>query len=587
MKEKREKKTGGLMPLLILALVAALLVVTVLAVVFGKDHKTAGNQGDGQDQTTEKWQEGIISYNGKYYRYNNRIKSYLFLGIDKSGTMAEAMESSEGNAGQSDVMFLLVQDKKNKTLSAIAINRNTMAEIDTYDINNKPNGTTTAQICLQHTYGDGGRLSCQYTVESVERLFNNIPISGYYAMTMDGIPVLNDALGGIEVKVMDDLSDDSMGVQLKAGETRKLNGQEAYVYIRSRDVDEFNSATRRLERQKQYIEAMMERARQITQESKSSAVKVYDQLQDYSVTNMVLGDLAAELVDYTYSGEMYSLPGEMVQGELFEEYYLDDEAMYELILSIFYEEVSEEEAKKVNSAGNDNKIQESVQTDKIAYSDEVEEKLASMTTEEKAAQLFLVTPETLTNNAKVSVAGPGCQTAIGNIPVGGIFCSRSNFLGLDSTPENLEKLQTYSRDRIGVDLFLFAERPGVENDTTTKTDYMKSVGLNSILLPSADNQEIIAEYSNHDITVILPFDQAQSPSDSIVRAVSVNEMVTDGINIGDACVKALQDGCDMIYVTSDFETAYQAVVAAIKDGTLSENLVHNAAGKILTIKLVP
>ena len=164
------------MPLLILALVAVLLVVTVLAVVFGKDHKTAGNQGDGQDQTTEKWQEGIISYNGKYYRYNNRIKSYLFLGIDKSGTMAEAMESSEGNAGQSDVMFLLVQDKKNKTLSAIAINRNTMAEIDTYDINNKPNGTTTAQICLQHTYGDGGRLSCQYTVEAVERLFNNIPI---------------------------------------------------------------------------------------------------------------------------------------------------------------------------------------------------------------------------------------------------------------------------------------------------------------------------------------------------------------------------------------------------------------------------
>lgn len=313
--------------------------VGVLAFVGGKHSPATGSKETVSDAKTEKWQEGVIEYNGKHYKYNNHIKSYLFMGIDKSGVAEEI--PSGGNAGQSDVLFLLVQDKKNETLSLIAINRNTMAEIDTYDINNNKTGSTTAQICLQHSYGDGARLSCGYTVDAVSRLFYDIPISGYYSMNMDGISILNDAVGGITVDVLEDLSDASKGVNLHKGDTVTLTGKEAYVYIRSRDVDKFNSATDRLERQKQYIEALVDKTREIATGSKSEALSIYDQISDYSVTNMSIGDLVYELKDYTYSGQMYSLPGEMVEGAQYEEYNVDPESLYQMVIDIFYEEVDQ------------------------------------------------------------------------------------------------------------------------------------------------------------------------------------------------------------------------------------------------------
>ena len=107
----------------IIALIAFILVAAVvgtLAFFGGKHSPSTGSTETSGDAKTEKWQEGVIEYNGKHYKYNNHIKSYLFMGIDKSG-VAEEIPSS-GNAGQSDVLFLLVQDKKNETLSLIAIN---------------------------------------------------------------------------------------------------------------------------------------------------------------------------------------------------------------------------------------------------------------------------------------------------------------------------------------------------------------------------------------------------------------------------------------------------------------------------------
>ena len=57
---------------------------------------------------------------------------------------------------------------------------------------------------------------------------------------------------------------------------------------------------------------------------------------------MAIGDLIYELKDYTYSGEMYSLPGEMVEGAQYEEYYVNPEELYQLVIDIFYEEVEGE-----------------------------------------------------------------------------------------------------------------------------------------------------------------------------------------------------------------------------------------------------
>ena len=332
-KEDGTKSNIGLIA--VIGILIAIIVVALIGAKFIK-HDEPETLAKQADATQEKWQEGVISYDGKYYKYNTNIKSYLFMGIDRTGTVEE--NAVGGNAGQADVLFLLVQDKKHDTLSAIAINRNTMTDIGIYDINNQFVRNSNEQICLAHTYGDGKRISADYTVDAVEKLLFDIPISGYLAMNMDGISVLNDALGGVEVEVMDTLKDSSKGVSLTQGETKTLSGKEAYVYIRSRDVDEFNSATRRLERQKQYVEAMINKVK-TTSMSASDASKIYDEISDYTVTNMTIADFILEIKDYTYSGEMYNLPGEMTDGENFEEYNVDSEELYKMIIDIFYDEV--------------------------------------------------------------------------------------------------------------------------------------------------------------------------------------------------------------------------------------------------------
>ncbi len=288
----------------------------------------------------EKWQEGTVHYNGNQYLYNTSIETYLFMGIDKYGEIAEAEDGISG--GQSDAMFLLVIDSKNEEISVVSINRNTMTMIDMYDRAGEYLGQRELQICLQHAYGDGLRTSCLRSVKTVENLFYNIPISGYLSLNMEGMPYLNDALGGVTVEVMDDLKNDSLGVDLKKGEVVTLNGNEAYAYIRMRDVNEFDSASRRLERQNQYLLAMLSKLEESTMKNEASAVKVLEAVEDYVVTNIDFVSLVEDVSEFEFdASQMYNVPGETIMGTRFEEYHIDEDALYDMIINVFYEQVEE------------------------------------------------------------------------------------------------------------------------------------------------------------------------------------------------------------------------------------------------------
>ena len=60
--------------------------------------------------------------------------------------------------------------------------------------------------------------------------------------------------------------------------------------------------------------------------------------------------IAGEAVSYSFRSEnVYSLQGEVKMGELFEEFYPDETALYELILQVFYEELPEENTATADS----------------------------------------------------------------------------------------------------------------------------------------------------------------------------------------------------------------------------------------------
>lgn len=157
------------------------------------------------------------------------------------------------------------------------------------------------------------------------------------------------------------------------------------------------------------------------------------------------------------------------------------------------------------------------------FSPEVDEKLAALTLEEKAAQMLLTTPEALTHNETVNIARSGTRDAINACPVGGLVYGARNFQGKEQTQALLEGVQGYSLERIGLPLFLAVEEIGgndhsplaVENSYalqaspavlgaggkpekaaeagTAIATYMKAEGFNLNLMPAAGLSKDLAE----------------------------------------------------------------------------------------------
>lgn len=318
---------------IIVFIISIVVILAISAVAFAMKK----NSKEEKDTSSELQQESenYISYNGQRYQHNDHLRTYLYMGIDKDGPVTEAEDSVSG--GQSDAMFLIVVDSEKKTISVLSINRNTMTDVDVYDKDGNFVETRKLQICLQHGFGDGMRTSCQRSVDAVSNLLYGEPVSGYIAMNMDAMPMMNDSVGGVTVEVLDDLTSPSRNVSLHKGETVTLNGDEAYVYLRSRDINEFDSATERLNRQMQYIQAFVKQAK-----SKDAAtlVSAYDAITDYIVTNVDVPNLVNKLTTYEFDdSRMYTIPGETQMGEQYEEYHVDEDALYQVMLDIFYKPV--------------------------------------------------------------------------------------------------------------------------------------------------------------------------------------------------------------------------------------------------------
>lgn len=127
------------------------------------------------------WQNGWVKYKNQIYAYNEDILTFLFMGIDKQDeTVQEMPEGTDG--GQADALFLLVLNPRKKEMDLIGINRNTMTQIDMYSDTGAYIDTITAQICVQHGFGNGMEESCVYQKEAVSRLFYGLPIHGYAAV---------------------------------------------------------------------------------------------------------------------------------------------------------------------------------------------------------------------------------------------------------------------------------------------------------------------------------------------------------------------------------------------------------------------
>lgn len=323
---KKNKRSAYLLFAILLILLAA---IAAAIAFYGRDTQKNGAKAETSRGEDTGLEEGQAVHNGMTYEYNRDLKTVLFLGVDKKD--GEFTEHSTGWGGQADCILLFILDPEKKVATTLQISRDTMTDIDIYDVNGDIISTEKGQITLQYAYGDGKARSCRLMEQAVSRLLYGVDIDGYFAMNLDGFSKATDLAGGVEIVVPEDYT--AIDPAFQKGAVVTLDGALAEKYVRSRDITVTGSNDGRMERQTQFLEAL---AQKMTKSggNADSYIQIFTELQDYLVTDMSADDLA-ELSDYEFARTV-KVPGETRAGEEHDEYHIDENALYELILELFY-----------------------------------------------------------------------------------------------------------------------------------------------------------------------------------------------------------------------------------------------------------
>ena len=293
------------------------------------------------------WQEGWVSLDGRVYEYNDQIRTFLVMGIDDAHNQAtdkEVIEKTSG--GQADGLFLVIMDPVDETIKVLAVNRNTEVPITMASMGQHESDVIyDGPIAIQHAFGGGGEYSCELTRDAVSKLLFDMPIHAYMSVSYEAIPKINDAMGGVTLTIpegMDDLL--KINKNWTAGTTVTLKGSDSVAFVRQRDTEEFESARKRLARQKLYLSEFVKQMKKETKEDITFPISMYNKMKDYIVTDITVDEmsfLAAEYSGYSFDGEdIYTMEGETVlKDEGFEHFYPDEEALRALVIRLFYKEV--------------------------------------------------------------------------------------------------------------------------------------------------------------------------------------------------------------------------------------------------------
>ena len=89
----------------------------------------------------------------------------------------------------------------------------------------------------------------------------------------------------------------------------------------------------------------MQKVKQKTKQDISFPISVYQKIATQTVTDLTVDEmtyLVSIAKDYSFDENyLYTLKGETKQGDVFEEFYVNETDLFELILKVFYEPVEQ------------------------------------------------------------------------------------------------------------------------------------------------------------------------------------------------------------------------------------------------------
>ena len=275
-----------------------------------------------------------VYYNGSRYIPKKNLETLLLIGEDKFRDQQQDL--SYINTRQADFLLLLMMDRENGTCQALQLNRDTMTQIESYGVAGASAGTFEGQLALAHTYGSGGQDSCRYQARAVSNLLYGVPIDHFCSVTMDAVAVVNDAVGGVSVEIMDDMT--MVDPSFVQGETVTLEGQLALKYVRNRKELDDTTNLHRMERQRQYMQALYEKLMACVGSDSGFTARLLLAVNDYVTSDCSVTQLQA-LADFLTSCDMPSIDtidGENVKGEEFMEFYPDEDQLRQYVMDHFY-----------------------------------------------------------------------------------------------------------------------------------------------------------------------------------------------------------------------------------------------------------
>lgn len=281
--------------------------------------------------------ELTLRYADRTWTYRKReLTNLLLIGVDWAEMDSPA--ASGRYAGQADFLLLLTFDKKNRTISTLQIDRDTMTDIRVYGPFGDYTGIRETQICLSHAYGATAAENCENTVWAASRLLGNIPVDGYLALDMSAITALNDALGDVTVTLEEDFS--ALDPQMVWGATIALQGKQAETFVRGRTGVGDGTNAARMKRQKAFMQKAGDLIAEGLERDSGFAGTLLDALSGHMTMNVTRGWLINKA--YESSGyrrtETRTLAGTHALGaDGFTEFRADTDALNDLLTASFFE----------------------------------------------------------------------------------------------------------------------------------------------------------------------------------------------------------------------------------------------------------
>lgn len=310
-----------------ISIVAAACLVTAFSVIKLHGRAKLRNLSENNNPKLEgqgiSYEEDIVYHNGKRYIYNESIITILVMGID--------------DKGDSDANILVVIKPEDKQIVCVNINRDSISAVKVYSPAGDYITTSDMQIALSYAYGTSEEESCELMRETVSDMMYRLPIHGYISVNMTKISDINDVVGGVTLKCLETLDED-----IVEGSEVKLDGELALKYVTERDSHsgEIGTNSARLERQSQYIYEWYRQLMKQIDNKPSKILEIYNEMKADIATNLDFDEITylADVISDCSMQEkdIYSVPGEYERSNYYDEYIIDEDALVDMILDIFY-----------------------------------------------------------------------------------------------------------------------------------------------------------------------------------------------------------------------------------------------------------